>query len=55
MHHVLRIIETDATIVIGPSYAQELYLYLHMLGIYSAEIFTQTSKIKGPIARSHSV
>jgi hypothetical protein len=50
MHHVLGMIDTDTTVVMGPSYAQELCLYLHMLGIYSAEVFTQRDQVKGLIA-----
>jgi hypothetical protein len=49
MNHVLRMIATDTSCIMGPNYAQELYLHLHVLKIYSAEVFTAKSRAKASI------
>ena len=48
MHHVLKMMEIDPTVIMGASYAQELLLYLHVFDIYSAEAFTRTNQVEGP-------
>lgn len=51
MNHVFRMIEIDTTVVMGHTYAQELCLWLHMLDIYSVELFKRTSPVKGTNTR----
>lgn len=46
MDHVLRLIETDSAVSLGLNYIQELYLYLHILDLYSADVFTKTGQVK---------
>ncbi|XP_014550608.1 hypothetical protein COCVIDRAFT_20973 [Bipolaris victoriae FI3] len=48
MNRILGLIENDSTITMGRNYIQELYLYLHTLNIYSAQIFTQPGHVVTP-------
>jgi hypothetical protein len=46
MNRILELIENDSTIMMGRKYIEELYLYLHTLGLYSAPVFTRTIHVK---------
>ena len=39
MDHLLRLIETESSLVMGMNYIQELYLYLHIFRVYSVDTF----------------
>src|SRR5947207_2055728 len=41
MEAFLDLVETDSNLLVGRNYIQELYLYLHLLGVYSAPTFCQ--------------
>lgn len=40
MHHLLELIETDSSLLMGLSYIQELYLYLHIFNVHSVDTFS---------------
>ncbi|OQV09597.1 hypothetical protein CLAIMM_13704 [Cladophialophora immunda] len=40
MDHLLRLIETDSSLLMGMNYIQELYLYLHIFKVYSVGTFS---------------
>jgi hypothetical protein len=46
MNRLLELVENDSKIMMGKNYIQELYLYLHLLGLYSAKIFARTLHVK---------
>ncbi|KIW74850.1 hypothetical protein Z517_11620 [Fonsecaea pedrosoi CBS 271.37] len=40
MDHLLRLIETDSSLLMGMNYIQELYLFLHIFEVYSVDTFS---------------
>ncbi|KAK3171305.1 hypothetical protein OEA41_003389 [Lepraria neglecta] len=42
MDTFLRLVENDATLLMGKNYIQELYLHLHLFGVHSVPIFRPT-------------
>ncbi|OAP54571.1 hypothetical protein AYL99_11019 [Fonsecaea erecta] len=40
MDHLLRLIETDSSLLMGMNYIQELYLFLHIFKVYSVDTFS---------------
>ena len=46
MERFLDLVETDSSLLVGRNYIQELYLYLHIFGIYSVPTFKQGSHVQ---------
>ncbi|KAF2092448.1 hypothetical protein NA57DRAFT_62455 [Rhizodiscina lignyota] len=44
METLIQLIENEPTLMVGANYLQELYLYLHLFGIYSIETFTRSPR-----------
>ncbi|KIX00573.1 uncharacterized protein Z518_09638 [Rhinocladiella mackenziei CBS 650.93] len=41
MDHLLRLIETESSLLMGMNYIQELYLYLHIFQVHSVDAFSR--------------
>ena len=48
MHVFIRLVEDNSTLCMNKNYMQELYLQLHLLGLYTAPIFSPTFKPISP-------